>query len=74
MAASPSREREGRGVDERALAALAAAAVATLGLWWFRLILKDARRWPKPTRYGVYALIWLAYFILVMAAIGLGRG
>ena len=25
---------------------------------------------PKTTRYGVYALVWLAYFILTMIVIG----
>lgn len=47
-------------------AAGVAAVIATLGLWWFRFILKDVRRLPKVTRYGIYALIWLAYFVLIM--------
>ena len=56
--------------DERALLEGAVAAiVATLGLLWFRLILKSAEKLSKPARYGIYALIWLAYFILVMIVI-----
>ncbi|MEE2690101.1 MAG: hypothetical protein VX640_01050 [Pseudomonadota bacterium] len=47
-------------------AAGVAAVIATLGLWWFQFILKDVRRLPKATRYGIYALIWLAYFVLIM--------
>jgi len=46
--------------------AIAAALVATLGLWWFRLIMKNVREMPKTTRFGIYALIWLAYFVAVM--------
>lgn len=42
------------------------AIVATAGLWWFRTILKDVRRLPAPARLGIYILIWLAYFILMM--------
>ena len=44
----------------------AAALIATLGLVWFAWILKDVRKLPAATRYGVYALIWLAYFVVVM--------
>lgn len=55
------------------VAAAIAAVVATAGLWWFRFVLKDVRRLPPTTRYGVYALIWLAYFVLVML-IALRRG
>ncbi len=51
-------------------AGLVAAGIATLGLWWFRLVLPAVRKQPKTTRYGIYALIWLAYFILTMIAIG----
>lgn len=51
---------------------LVAALVATLGLWWFRLVMKSVRTLPKPTRYGVYALIWLAYFILTVIVAGRG--
>jgi len=46
-----------------------AVLIATAGLWWFTLILKSTRKLPAMTKYGVYALIWLAYFILVMLVI-----
>lgn len=48
------------------IAAGVAALVATLGLWWFTFVLKETRRLPPATRYGVYALVWLAYFVAVM--------
>lgn len=50
-------------------AAIAAVVVASVGLWWFRLVLTGVRKLPKGTRYGIYALIWLAYFILTMVVI-----
>lgn len=43
-----------------------AAVIATIGLWWFRLIMKNLRGMAPTTRYGIYALIWLAYFVAVM--------
>ena len=51
-------------------AIVAGAVIATLGLWWFRLVLGGIKKLPPTTRYGVYALIWLAYFIatLVLAS------
>ena len=49
--------------------ALAGAFVATAGLWWFRLILKDVQKLPRSTRFGVYALVWLAYFTLTLLVI-----
>lgn len=58
-------------MNEQALiAGLVAALIATAGLWWFRLVLPVVRKQPKPTRYGVYAIVWLAYFILTMVVIG----
>lgn len=54
-------------------AAIAAIIVASIGLWWFRLVLTGVRKQPKATRYGVYALVWLAYFILTMIVIGQSR-
>jgi hypothetical protein len=45
---------------------LIAALIATAGLWWFDFVLKGLRSMPKGVRYGIYALIWLAYFILVI--------
>jgi hypothetical protein len=48
-------------------AAVVAAIVATAGLWWFLLLLKkETSRLPAATRYGVYALVWLAYFVLTL--------
>lgn len=42
------------------------ALVASAGLFWFRMILKDVRTQPAATRFGIYVLIWLAYFVLMM--------
>lgn len=47
-------------------AVVVAFLIASAGLWWFRFMLKDVRKLARPTRLGVYALVWLAYFILVM--------
>lgn len=48
-------------------AAAVAGIIATIGLWWFHIMLKGfmARQAPVP-RYGIYAAIWLAYFVLVL--------
>ncbi len=46
-----------------------AVLIATGGLWWFTMILKTVRQLPNLTKYGVYALIWLAYFVLVLLII-----
>jgi hypothetical protein len=56
--------------QESLIAAGVAALIACLGLWWFRLLLPAVRKQPKATRYGVYGLVWLAYFILTMMVIG----
>ena len=56
--------------DDAFFAAIASAVIATIGLWWFRLVLSSVRKMPKTTRYGVYALVWLAYFVLSMIFIG----
>lgn len=58
--------------EEQLGAGIAAAVVASLGLWWFRLIMKNLQNMAKTTRYGIYALIWLAYFVAVMLVIGRG--
>ncbi|MEX0643691.1 MAG: hypothetical protein WD076_00145 [Parvularculaceae bacterium] len=42
------------------------ALLASAGLWWFRHVLKDVRKLLPWPRFGVYAAVWLAYFILVM--------
>lgn len=55
--------------EEALIAGIVAAAIACAGLWWFRLILPVVRKQPKTTRYGVYALVWLAYFILTIVVI-----
>ena len=58
-------------MNESAIAAvISAAVIASLGLWWFRLIMTAVRKQAKATRYGVYAAVWLAYFILTMVVIG----
>ncbi len=54
------------------IAILVSAALALAGLWWFRLMLPQIRNQPKITRYGVYAAVWLAYFILLVIMIGRG--
>ena len=57
-------------MDENRLGAgLVAALIACLGLWWFRLVLPVVRKQPQVTRFGVYALVWLAYFILTIMVI-----
>ena len=55
--------------EEQLGAALGAAIVASFGLWWFRLIMKNLRETNAVTRYGIYALIWLAYFVAMMLLI-----
>ena len=45
---------------------VSAAVVASIGLWWFQYVLKDVRKLQRGMRLGVYALIWLAYFILTI--------
>ena len=51
-------------------AIVAAAVIATLGLWWFRVVLSNVKKLAPTTRYGVYALIWLAYFIATLVLVG----
>lgn len=50
-------------------AAIVGVIISTVGLWWFRLMLPNVRAMPRTTRFGVYALIWLAYFILTLLVI-----
>ena len=54
---------------ETLMAVIVAALIASAGLWWFRLLLPVVRKQPKTTRFGVYALVWLAYFILTILVI-----
>ena len=56
--------------QETLIAGLVAALIASAGVWWFRLILPVIKKQPKTTRLGVYAILWLAYFILIMIMIG----
>ena len=56
--------------QELLIAGIVAAAVASAGLWWFRLVLPVVRRQPQTTRFVIYGLIWLAYFVLTMIVIG----
>lgn len=55
--------------DEQIGAGIAATVIASLGLWWFRLIMKSVREMAPTPRYGIYALIWLAYFVLTVIVI-----
>ncbi len=50
--------------------AIAAIVIASIGLWWFRLVLTSVKKLPRTTRLGVYTLVWLAYFILTIIVIG----
>ena len=58
--------------EEELIAGFVAALIASAGLWWFRLLLPVVRKQPKTTRFGVYAIVWLAYFILTMMIV-IGR-
>ena len=51
------------------IAAMVATIIATFGLWWFRLLMPMIKKQSKITRMGVYAVVWLAYFILTMMVI-----
>jgi len=51
------------------IAVLVAAIIASLGLWWFRLVIKKSNNMRPILRNSVYAGLWLAYFILVMMVI-----
>jgi hypothetical protein len=53
-------------VDSHLATILVAIVVATAGLWWFQFVLKNVRKLPAVTRFGIYALVWLAYFVLTM--------
>lgn len=71
MAASLSRGSDGAACmsQESLYAVISSGIVASLGLWWFRLVLVNVRKMQLAPRLGVYALIWLAYFILTMKLI-----
>ena len=56
-------------MPEAFYASIAAIVIASIGLWWFRLVLPVVRKQEKTMRYGVYALVWLAYFILTLIVI-----
>lgn len=55
-------------------AGIAATIIASFGLWWFRLVMTSIKKQPKMTRYGIYALVWLAYFIATLVMIGQSSG
>ncbi len=55
-------------------AGIAAIIIASFGLWWFRLVMTSVKKQPKATRYGIYALVWLAYFIATLVMIGQSGG
>ena len=55
-------------------AGIAAIIIASLGLWWFRLVMASVKKQPEATRYGIYALVWLAYFIATLVMIGQSSG
>ena len=69
MAASSSPGPRRRVSLETLIAGLVGGAVASAGLWWFRLMMPVVRRQEKPIRWSVYAAIWLAYFILTIILI-----
>lgn len=52
---------------------MVAALIATGGLWWFRMVLKERLlAMQSGLRFGLYALIWLAYFIVIIVLAGRG--
>ena len=54
-------------MDDASAFFLVAALIATAGLWWFRMVLKDwLLRQSQALRWGVYAIVWLAYFTLII--------
>ena len=55
-------------------AGIAAALIASFGLWWLRLVVPVVKKQPKTTRFSIYALVWLAYFITVLVMIGKAGG
>lgn len=69
MVASPSRGSDPLVGEAQINTAIAGIVIATLGLWWFRLIMKNVRTMPKTTRFGIYALVWLAYFVAVVLVV-----
>ena len=50
--------------------AIAAFVIAGIGLWWFRLVLPVVKTYSRKTRFGIYAFVWGAYFVLAMMLIG----
>ncbi|MEL6111411.1 MAG: hypothetical protein AAFR20_01280 [Pseudomonadota bacterium] len=46
-----------------------ATLIATVGLWWFDKVLPSVRTQRPPVRLGLYAGIWLAYFVVIMILI-----
>jgi len=50
-------------------AIVAAALIASMGVWWFTVVLPAVKNMPKLRRQGIYGALWLAYFILVLIVI-----
>lgn len=38
--------------------------IAVAGVWWFRLILPESKRWRPAVRNGIYFALAAAYFFL----------
>jgi len=51
-------------------AIIAGVIIASVGLWWFWLVLPSVKTMRKTVRFGIYSLVWLAYFILTLIVIG----
>jgi len=50
-------------------AVIAAIVIASIGLWWFQFVMNGVKKMARGARYGVYAAVWLAYFILTLIVI-----
>ena len=53
-------------MDGTFIAIIVAALVASAGVWWLIYVLPAVKRLSPATRWGVYAALWLAYFICVV--------
>ncbi|MEO0398262.1 MAG: hypothetical protein AAF224_02440 [Pseudomonadota bacterium] len=45
-------------------ALISAFIIACLGTGWFAYVLRGLKNLSASARYGLYCLIWLAYFVL----------
>ena len=55
--------------DHAIYVAIAAAAVASFGLWWFHVVMGGLKKQSQNQRRMIYASVWLAYFVLTMIVI-----